>query len=181
MAKQKQNYNVEIAPALKVVLTKGQKFENLVNRIRVYLKNEKLGEARMKFKLAAEEAISKEGEMSYTIKWNGYEMMMAEKIERELFVTRKFIDDLIVGYAVQVGNETMLDGIVAAMEKQFKKEYDAAVHRLVNQDWLIEWDSSTCPFSNQEKKAEARAVQEFAQTMASLLRPHSFFQQTKKN
>src|SRR3990167_10082162 len=129
MAKQKQNYNVEIAPALKVVLTKGQKFEKLVNRIRVYLKNEKLGEARMKFKLAAEEAISKEGEMSYTIKGNGYGMMLAEKIERELFVTRKFIDDLIVGYAVQVGNETMLDGIVAAMEKQFKKEYDAAVHR----------------------------------------------------
>lgn len=115
-------------------------------------RNEDLEKGREKFKKALADGM----ELSYDITWTGYPLMVAEKLERNLIPFRTFLTGK---------GPNDLDMI----EEHIKKELEHVVGRFLDQSWLIEWDSSTSAITNQEKKAESRALQIYGERLKRIV------------
>lgn len=148
----------KMVAAPEVVLTEEQKREreengkrNLLASIVNEMQNPDLANYRAKFAKAVEE-FKKDGQLSYDIKWNGYPIMVAEKLEMHLFHFREFL-----------AGKSPMD--LRAIEIEVNRQLKDVLHRMLNNSWIVEWDSSTCAMSNQEHKAEARALQIYGERL----------------
>ncbi len=127
----------------RVELTAEQKIETLVTRLKNHLENDDLDEVRQQFAKALDT-----GSLSYAIRWHGYSAFLAEALEGKLIGLRGRLEKIV---AEKVSVVLSLRDWLEEVRK------DAAAELL--KSWNVEWDSSTCPFSNQESKAKARALQ----------------------